>query len=79
MKPLSLPQSKREPPSGFGVFSVPGSLLTQRFFSPNQPNVTPVTREQLHARTAAIAELSGRLTDQIQQADYEQAKRELGL
>jgi hypothetical protein len=37
----------------------------------------PVTREQVQARTRELAGIAGRTPQQVMQADYERAKREL--
>jgi hypothetical protein len=39
--------------------------------------IRPVTREMVYARTMELASLAGRASHEINQFDYEQAKREL--
>jgi len=47
-------------------------VLTKNFIG-----IGPVTREMIHARASELALIAGRVPPQIEQADYEQAQREL--
>lgn len=56
--------------------------MNQNSPSPDSPNAVavatrPITRELVRARTCELALLAGRPTPYVNQADYEQAKREL--
>jgi len=45
--------------------------------SANFKGIGPVTRRMVHKRAAELALIGGRATKEVQQSDYEQAKREL--
>jgi hypothetical protein len=51
--------------------------LNQGIVSENAQGVGEVTRAQLQARTRELALIAGRTAQQVTQADYAQAKREL--
>jgi hypothetical protein len=51
--------------------------LTKGVLTDNSIGIGPVTRDLVQARTRELAVIAGRTPQQVTQADYERAKREL--
>jgi hypothetical protein len=51
--------------------------LNQGVLTDNSAGIGPVTRDLVQARTRELAVIAGRTPQQVSQADYERAKREL--
>jgi hypothetical protein len=52
--------------------------LNKGLISENFSGIGPVTRAMVHLRAKELSLIAGRIPPQVAQADYEQAKRELG-